>query len=260
MGRRGVRVDQDERWVFNRLAGAYRARPGYPAVLVERLVALAGGPGARVADLGAGTGHLAIPLAERGLAVTAVEPARAMREALAGAAPALPIEVVAAAAEDTGLPGGAFALAVIADALHWIDPDAGGREVGRLLAPGGVAAVIEATPADTPLMGELVARIEAANPKSRRRASPRSAAQSLAVAVPGAAVVREGFRQEAALDDEALEAVLRSLSYVGPALGPDALAALIRDARSLAERYGGAVWARDLRLSWTRRPPGSAAP
>lgn len=261
MGRRGVRPDQDERWVFNRLAEAYRARPGYPPALVDRLAELAGGRGAAVVDLGAGTGHLALPLAERGLAVTAVEPARAMREALVRAARerGLAVEAVAAAAEETGLPGGGFALAVVADALHWIDPDAGGRELARLLTPGGAAAVVEARPASTPFMDRLGALLAEANPRARRKASPRSPAQLFAPVAPGRAVREERFRQEAVLDDGALAAVLRSLSYVGPALGPDHLVRVLDDARALAARTGGAVWERELRLSWVRRA-GETAP
>jgi hypothetical protein len=65
MGRRGVRVDQDERWVFNRLAGAYRARPGYPAA--GSVVRDASGypvlgtyPGPTVYARTAGSGHAGI--------------------------------------------------------------------------------------------------------------------------------------------------------------------------------------------------------
>ncbi len=46
--------------------------------------------------------------------------------------------------------------------------------------------------------------------------------------------------------------MLRSLSYVGPALGPEALAALLADARALAAAHGGAVWRRDVTLHWAR--------
>ncbi len=55
------------------------------------------------------------------------------------------------------------------------------------------------------------------------------------------------------LAPEALEAVLRSLSYVGPALGPAALEALLADARALADAHGGAVLAREIELAWARR-------
>src|SRR3990172_7380378 len=112
-------------------------RPPSPVPLVERLLELAGGPGARVADLGAGTGHLALPLPRRGAQVAAVEPARAMLAALT-AEGVTGVEPVHATAEDSGLPSGAFDLAVLADALHWVDPERAGREAARLLAPGGV--------------------------------------------------------------------------------------------------------------------------
>ena len=61
MSRRGAKPSDASRWVFNRLAADYRRRPGYPDALVARLLDLAGGARARVADLGAGTGQLALP-------------------------------------------------------------------------------------------------------------------------------------------------------------------------------------------------------
>ncbi len=64
---------------------------------------------------------------------------------------------------------------------------------------------------------------------------------------------RERFDDETSLDPEALDAVLRSLSFVGPALGPGARAALLADARALAAAYGGAVWRREVALAWARR-------
>ena len=103
MGRRGASPADARRWVFNRLAEDYRQRPGYPAPLVARLLSLAGGPGARVADLGAGTGQLALPLAALGAEVHAVEPARAMLDVLA-AARAPGVTAVHAAAEETASP------------------------------------------------------------------------------------------------------------------------------------------------------------
>jgi SAM-dependent methyltransferase len=249
MGRRDIPVEQESRWVFHRVAGDYRHRPPYPAALVDRLAALAG-PGARVADLGAGVGHLTLALARRGLSVDAVEPARAMREALEAGAAGLPVRAVAAAAEATGLPGGAFALVLIADALHWIDPEQAGAEVGRLLAPGGAVAVVEAAAADTPFMRDLTALLESANP--RRPPPPGRLRQLLALA--GTSGRRaEGYRQEALLDGPGLDALLRSLSHVGPALGPEALERLLGAARDLAGRHGGARWERDLTLTWARR-------
>lgn len=253
MSRRGVPVSDPARWVFNRLAAAYASRPPYPAALVARLLELAGGPGARVADLGAGTGHLAIPLARLGARVHAVEPARAMLDALAAEAAGLPVVPVHAAAEESGLDPGAFDVVLLADALQWVDPERGGLEVARLLAPGGALAVVVPALADTPFLRALGDLLAAANPKARPHPPP-VARLCAAAGLPAPAPGTEPFVDEALLDDAALEAVIRSLSYAGPALGPAALGRLLDDARRLARAHGGACWRRVLQLHVTRRP------
>jgi SAM-dependent methyltransferase len=247
VSRRGASPSQPSRWVFNRLAPDYLLRPGYPEPLVARLLSLAGGPGARVADLGAGTGLLAVPLARAGARVDAVEPARAMLERLCAAAVGLPVAPVHAPAEESGLDGGAFDLVLLADALQWVDPERAGREVARLLAPGGALAVVTPRLADTPFLRALEERIARANPKARRGA-PAVARLCAAAGLPAPA--RETFADEVRLEPERLDAVLRSLSFVGPALGPAALAALLADARALAEVHGGAGWRREIALEW----------
>jgi SAM-dependent methyltransferase len=252
VSRRAITVQDRSRWVFNRLAADYVRRPPYPPALVARLLALAGGAGARIADLGAGTGHLAIPLARLGARVHAVEPARAMLDALATGAAGLGVVPVHAAGEDTGLPEGAFDLVLVADALHWIDAARGGAEIARLLAPGGGLAVVVPALADTPFLRALGALVVSRNPKARPR--PADPVPLFATArLPPPAVER--LLDEARLEGDALDAVIRSLSYAGPALGPTALAALLAEARSIADAHGGAAWTRELALWHARRAP-----
>jgi len=273
VSRRGVRPDEEGRWVFNRLAASYVARPGYTAALVDRIAALAGGPGARVADLGAGTGLLARPLARLGLRVWAVEPARAMLEVLRGdrdpdpdpdpdrdpgPGPGPdPVVAVHASAEETGLPSSAFDLVLLADALQWVDPERGGREAARLLSPRGALAVVTPALADTPFLAALAALVAAANPKARPLPPPVGRLFAAAGLPPPG---RETFEDDAPLDERRLEQVLRSLSYVGPALGPAALERLLAEARALARRHGGARWRRTLALEWQRRAGPEASP
>jgi protein-L-isoaspartate O-methyltransferase len=66
---------RDLRARFDRAAGIYqRTRPVCPPQVFDDLVRLAAlGPGARVAEIGCGTGQATVPLAERGMAITAVE-------------------------------------------------------------------------------------------------------------------------------------------------------------------------------------------
>ena len=65
----------DLRAGFDQAAETYqRTRPVCPPRLFDDLVRLAGlGPRARVAEIGCGTGQATVPLAERGMTVTAVE-------------------------------------------------------------------------------------------------------------------------------------------------------------------------------------------
>lgn len=237
--------------VFERLAEAYRARPGYPDALVRRLLALVP-PAPRVVDLGAGTGHLAEPLARAGANVLAVEPAEAMLAVCAERTRGLPVRLVHAPAESTGLPSGSAELVLLADAAQWVDPEAAGAEAYRLLEDGGTAATVEPRPADTPFMCALEALLRRANPE-RRPQGPGRGRQWLVLATGGATVRAVELHHSVELSGPVLEAVLRSLSFLAPALGPARMTSLVEEAQALANQHGGARWERVLRLSWARR-------
>ena len=61
------------------VASAYRRRPPYPAETMRVVVDLLASSDAKVLELGAGSGDLTAPLADRVSSVTAVEPSAAMR-------------------------------------------------------------------------------------------------------------------------------------------------------------------------------------
>ncbi len=237
--------------VFERLAEDYRARPPYPHALVKRLSELAG-EARPVVDLGAGTGLLAAPLARLGHPVVAVEPAQAMLAICAEACAGLDVTPVLAPAEATGLGAVEAGLVLLADAIHWVRPDAAGAEARRLLAANGVAAVLAPEPLDTPFMRGLQALLVSANPKARSLPGASRARQFLVLAAGPGRPEQERWEQRSVLGPAALRSVVRSLSYGGPALGPAGLERLLTDVDALGEREGR-EWARVLRLRWLRR-------
>lgn len=131
---------------FTRTGDDYHAvRPGYPGWVTDFFLEPPAGRDrreapARALDLGAGTGLYTRDLVARGLDVTALEPSDSMRQVLAGELP--DVAVVPGRAEDVDLPDGSFDLVTVAQAWHWMDPDAVGPRVHRWLRAGGVFGLV----------------------------------------------------------------------------------------------------------------------
>lgn len=120
-----------------------RTRPVCPPQAFDDLIRLAGlARGDRVVEIGCGTGQATVPLAERGLAVTAVELgpelAAVARRRLAGFPAA---EVVTSSFEDWPPTGPPFDAVVAFSALHWVDPDLRYAKPFELLRPGAAMVV-----------------------------------------------------------------------------------------------------------------------
>src|SRR5688572_1375909 len=127
----------DPRERFTATVDAYRRhRPDYPPALFEWL---AGIPGRRAVDLGAGTGIFTRMLAQRGWEAVGVEPNAAMRDAAISAGGA---RYVDGSAEATGLPDARADLVIGAQAFHWFDLDRTLPEIDRISAAGGRAVAV----------------------------------------------------------------------------------------------------------------------
>ena len=121
-----------------------RARPGYPDALFDALAALTGlGPGARICEVGCGTGQATVPLAERGYRITCVELGTKLAAiAHVKLAPFPDVEVVNADFEHWRPEQADFDAVVAFTSFHWLDPDARYAHVASLLRPGGMLAVV----------------------------------------------------------------------------------------------------------------------
>jgi SAM-dependent methyltransferase len=126
------------RALFGADVAAYEAgRPGHPDRVYEVLVERCGlRPGARVLEIGPGTGQATRRLLELGATrLVAVEPDERLAAHLTERFPA--VEVVTSPLEDAALEAGAFDLAVAASAFHWIDEAHGLAVVRDALEHGG---------------------------------------------------------------------------------------------------------------------------
>jgi SAM-dependent methyltransferase len=120
-----------------------RARPRYPARMFDDLAAAGVAPGARVLEIGCGTGQATVPLAERGYRVVAVElGAQLAAVARRNLAVFDSVEVVTAAFEAWPLPAEPFDVVFSATAFHWIDPAVRVMKAADALRPGGLLATV----------------------------------------------------------------------------------------------------------------------
>jgi SAM-dependent methyltransferase len=151
---------REQRAVFGEVADDYdRIRPGYPAQLVDDVLAAAGlGPAdsalpaagpesadtalaaagrGSVLEVGAGTGKASVAFAARGVSLTCIEPDPRMADLLRRKLPSVPI-VVSTFEEWT--PDQPYQLLISAQAWHWVDPSQRAGLAFRALAPGGLFA------------------------------------------------------------------------------------------------------------------------
>ncbi|MCP4303416.1 MAG: class I SAM-dependent methyltransferase [bacterium] len=142
MGDDTNRTDHEGRRIdFGRTSADFEQyRPGFPADFFDRLESQGWiQHGHRAADLGTGTGSLALGFAGLGLVVTGLDIAPELLEVARHKADqaGLAASFVVGQAEATGFDTSAFDLVSAGQCWWWFDADETIREVQRILIPGG---------------------------------------------------------------------------------------------------------------------------
>lgn len=128
---------------FGSQASVYEtARPEYPSEAVAFLLEpVLGEAGARVADVGAGTGKLTKAVKALGdIDVVAIDPDGEMLRELRKSLPETGTMI--GMAEELPLPDASRDAVVLGQAWHWVDPVRGSAEIGRVVREGGVLGLI----------------------------------------------------------------------------------------------------------------------
>jgi SAM-dependent methyltransferase len=110
-----------------------RARPSYPAALIDDVVA---GAPATALDVGCGTGKASRLLVERGVSVLGVE----IDKRMAAVARSHAVDVETGSFEQWEPAGRQFDLVISAQAWHWVDPAVGIPKARAVLHAGGLLA------------------------------------------------------------------------------------------------------------------------
>jgi SAM-dependent methyltransferase len=145
-------MDEQERsarrMTFDESADAYDSiRPGYPAHLVQILLARAGlSSSSNVLEIGCGSGQLTRDLAPTGCEIVCLEPSRELARLAARNLAVFPrVQVREETFEQFDVADGSVDLVVAATSFHWIDPAVRCSKSSRALRSGGTLAILTNT-------------------------------------------------------------------------------------------------------------------
>ncbi len=132
------------RTTFDESADIYdAARPSYPSALLHDLVQLSRLPnGARILEIGCGTGKATVPLAARGYRMLGLEPGTNLAAVARRNLAAFPrVEIEVCSFEDWKIEPAAFDLVVAATSFDWVDPAVRYQKTAAALKPGSCVAL-----------------------------------------------------------------------------------------------------------------------
>jgi SAM-dependent methyltransferase len=171
----------DNKTIFNALAEQYDAyRPHYPPEALSFLVTLGElDKSSDVADIGSGTGRIALELAKYVRLVYAVDTATVMLQQLQTSAEKeglSNVRLIEAPGETTGLQTESLDLVTVAQAFHWMDKQASLAEANRILKPHKQLILLwnQVTNTGDKYYKDMVALIKRYNPKYEGGADIRS--------------------------------------------------------------------------------------
>ena len=133
------------RHTFNEAASLYNeARPRYPDDLFSALIDSTGiSRGAKLLEIGPGTGQATKPLAEKGFDITAIELGEALAEITKQELRDYKnVRIINDAFEEITLPAASFDLVFAATSFHWIDPSLKFTKTHEVLKRKGHLAII----------------------------------------------------------------------------------------------------------------------
>jgi ubiquinone/menaquinone biosynthesis C-methylase UbiE len=236
---------QDRKTIFNALAEQYDAyRPHYPAEALLFLVTLAElDRTSDIADIGSGTGQIALELAKYVRVVYAVDTAAAMLDRLsenARTAGLMNVRTLEVPADNTSLPKESLDMTVLAQSFHWVDKQPALKEMSRILSPNSPLVVMwnQVTNTSDPYYRNIVSLIKDYNPSYRGGADIISTDFKPSIDESGlfGAVERYTFAFEQQYSPEDYIGFLLSKSYIGVGISQDRLPSFIETAHGFLKQ------------------------
>lgn len=133
---------KEESEIFNRMADYYDTyRPGYPAEIVDAILRRAGlSAGARLLEIGSGSGKATAQFADYGFEMLCVDPGEDLVRKGNQAFRDRNIRFVVSRFEDYPLPHAYYDAIISAQAFHWLPQPLGYEKCAHTLKPGGFLA------------------------------------------------------------------------------------------------------------------------